>query len=324
MRRRRTRALGALVVSVVVAAGITAGIGAAADAVPPSATVAQAAVDGSPSAIACDKFLDGKVTITGHAGTVGQATDVILVLDTSGSMGSPSTKFTALKDAAKAALVALDTADGHLDQVINGNRVGIVRYANSTGVSAVTLGSSYTDLFNGVDRLPAPNGASPHDAGINAAVAALASSPNKAIVLITDGEATGTLQTNTGTAAGNAKSGGARIVSIGINANTAGQTNLKAWASDPLYFQSGTPAPVDKTKLVADLGALVSTPASFAVTVAPATNFSLGSPRERLARQAWTVARSSGREPSTRVRPQHSPIGPRGMATMCSVSRTRR
>ena len=274
MRRRRSRALGVLGVSLVVAAAVAAGIGAAA-VVPPSATVSQAAVAGSPSALECKGSLNGQVAITGHAATVGQATDVELVLDVSGSMGSPSSKFTALKAAAKATIDALDAADGHTDQSIAGNRVGIVRYSNSSGTEAVALGASYTALVTGVETLPSPGGGSPHNAGINAGVAALGSGGNaKAIVLITDGQATGTLQSATSTAAADAKAAGIRIVPIGISADTAGRTNLENWASSAAYYQGGT---VDQGKLRSDLGALVSTPASFAVTVTPGANFALDS-----------------------------------------------
>jgi Mg-chelatase subunit ChlD len=265
MRRRKLVVLGALCCAALV--GASTGVAPAAS---PSATASQALVAGSPSAIACGGFVDAKVTVTSQAGTAGQATNVELVLDLSGSTGQPPSKLSDLKHAATAALDALDAADGASDHVINGNAVGVVVYAGNTATPTAPLGSSYDTVLAAINGVPAPSGGSPHNVGISTAATALAASGNgfaKAMVLITDGQATGSLLTDTSNAATSAKGAGDRIVPIGLGTGAdVSQANLESWASQPSYYQSGTPGPVSGTKLVADLGAQVAIPTDFTVT----------------------------------------------------------
>ncbi len=268
MSKGRRRAFGAL--CVIVAAGAAAVVASGA---PPSATAVKALVN-PPTTIACDGYVDAQVQVTGHAGTSGQATDVMLVLDLSGSMSSPSTDFTQEKQAAKDALAALDAADGATDSSIANNRVGLVTYSGSTGVLRKAVGTSYGELYSYIDTgLPAPNGGSPHNAGISTASTNLPAGGNaRAMVLVTDGQATGNDLTNATTAATNAKASGVRIVPIGI-ASDVSQTNLQTWASNAAYYQNGTTAAIDKTKLITDLGASVVIPAGFTLTETLGTKF---------------------------------------------------
>jgi Mg-chelatase subunit ChlD len=272
MGRMRLAGVGTLLVLVV---GVSAGVAPAATL--PSATAAMSLATGSPAAIACDGSVDAKVTLTGTPGTAGAATDVMLVLDLSGSMNSPTSDFTDLENAAKDVLAALDAADGLIDQTIAGNRVGVVTYKNSAGSVAAALGSSYSTLFGVVSDLPTPTGSSPHDDGINAAAAALSASTNaKAMVLISDGQAAGGELTDSTAAANTAKAAGIRILPIGISSDVS-SANLQTWASNASYYQSGSPGPVDRTKLVTDSGALVSVPVEFALTETAGSSFSLAS-----------------------------------------------
>jgi Mg-chelatase subunit ChlD len=276
MRRSRLGALGALIVISAVAASV----GAAPAAATPSATASQALVAGSPSAIACGGSVDARVTVAAQAGTTGQATDVVLVLDLSGSMGSPSSKFTNLKSAALATLTALDKADGATDQAIAGNGgLGVVYYRDGTATTSAPVGSSYATALAAINGLPGPNGSSPHQAGINTGSADLAASASgnaKAMVLVTDAQTNSDAEAATVTdAADAAKTSGVRIVPIGIGTGTDVHTaDLTSWGSQDSYYQSGTPGPIDPDKLIADLGAAVSTPTSFTVTEALGANFS--------------------------------------------------
>ncbi len=273
MRRIRVGALAALC-AVAVAAATT---GTAPAATPSSATASQAFVAGAPTAIPCGGSVDARVTVTTVAGTSGQATDVILLLDLSGSAGEPPSKFADLKSAAAAALDALDEADGSKDQNITGNRVGIVSYSGSTSTLQAPLGTSYAALLNTVNnQLPLPTGASPHDVGISGASAQLAASgPGRAIVMFSDGQAaTGSSLFTSTTNAANAAKATARLVPIGIGTD-ATQANLKGWATDAASYQSGTPGPISKPKLVTDLGAAAALPTTFTLTETPGANFSL-------------------------------------------------
>lgn len=270
--------LGALcVLGAVIVAAIAGGVASAA--VNPSATASHGFAAGSPAAIECAGFVDVRATITGHAGTSGQATDVILVLDISGSMGSPASKFADLKRAATDSLDSLDAADGAVDQSIAGNRVGIVTYRGSTATLSTALGSTYSTLVNAVTTLPAPTGGSPHALAISTASSTLSASASglaKAMVLVTDGQATGSALTNATAEATLAKQNGIRIVPIGIGTGAdVSQTNLETWATPatPSSYQSGSPGPISKTKLVADLGAAVAVPVSFTLTETLGANF---------------------------------------------------
>jgi von Willebrand factor type A domain len=272
MRRHRLAGFGALCAVLLVGAAT----GVAPAATSPAVTAVQAVVAGSPTAIACGGSVDARVTLSGHSGTTGAATDVMLVLDLSGSTNVPPSKLADLKRAATDSLAALDAADGLADQSIAGNRAGIVTYRGTTAAIAAPVGSSYSTLLAAITGLPAPAGGSPHAAGIATASGALASSPNaKAMVLITDGQATGADLTNASNTATTAKASGVRILAVGLGTGTdVSQANLSSWASQSSYYQSGTPGPIDKTKLIADLGAAVSSPASFAVTETLGANFS--------------------------------------------------
>ena len=271
MRRSRLGALGALGAVLLIA--VTAGVAPAA--VSPSATAAQALVSGSPSAIACGGSVDARVTLTAQAGSTGADTNVMLVLDLSGSTGTPASKLADLRRAALDTIDALDAADGTVNQAIAGNRAGIVVYQGSTGTVTVPLGASYSVLAAAINAPLVTAGGSPHAAGINAAAAALsAGSLARAMVLISDGQAAGAELTSATTAAGTAKSGGARIVTVGIGTGTdVSPANLQIWAS-PGAYQSGTPGPLDRSKLVTDLGATVAVPTTFTVTQTLGANFS--------------------------------------------------
>jgi hypothetical protein len=274
MRRSRLGAFGALCVVALVGAAT----GVAPAATSPSATAAQAPVAGSPTAIACGGFIDARVTLTSQAGTTGTATAVMLLLDLSGSTGVPPGKLANLKAAATDTLDALDAADGATDHSIAGNSAGIVVYQGSAATITTPLGSSYSTLINGINSLPAPSGGSPHDAGINTATAGLLAGPSgfaNAMVLVSDGQAAGTLLSNTDTAANSAKASGVRIVPVGIGAGAdVSQANLSSWASQSSYYQSGTPGPIDKAKLISDLGAAVAVPTNFTLTETLGANFS--------------------------------------------------
>jgi hypothetical protein len=269
MRRTRLGAFGA--VCVVLMVGAATGVSPAAS---PLVNGSQAFAAGSPTAISCSGTVGAQITLTGHAGTTGAATDVMLVLDLSGSAGEPPSKLADLKRAATDTLDALDAADGSADHAITGNGAGIVIYQGTAGAVVTPLGSSYATLLAKINALPATGGGSPHAAGIGAADTALAASTRaKAMVLITDGQSAGTELSNATTAATTAKGHSERIVPIGIGGDVT-QGNLTTWASDAGSYQSGTTAAIDKTKLLTDLGALVAAPASFTATETLGPNFS--------------------------------------------------
>jgi hypothetical protein len=274
-RMRRSHRFYALCAVVVVA---VAAVGNAAAASAPSATASQSLVAGSPAAIACGGTADALVTINGQAGTSGQSTDVMLVLDISGSIGTPSSKFAQLKQAAADTIAALDAADGSTDQTISGNNVGIEYYHDSTATIAAPIGSSYSALTTALANLPSPEGSTPQDVAITTAANTLAADTSgnaKAMVLVTDGQADGSDLTNATNAATAAKTSGITIVPFGIGTGSdVNVSNLQTWASDPASYQAATPGPIDQAKAVSDLGAAVATPVNFTLTETLGSNFS--------------------------------------------------
>jgi hypothetical protein len=277
MKSTRLGALGAL--CAVIAIGATAGVAPAASS--PSATAAKAFASGTPSAIACGGFVDQRVTVTGQAGSSGNATNVMLVLDLSGSTGTPPSKLADLRRAATDTLAALDAADGTTDQSIAGNAAGVTYYRGSAATVSAALGSSYSALVAAINALPAPSGGSPHAAGINTAAAALAAAANgyaRSLVLVSDGQAAGTELSDATAATTAAKGNGVRIVPIGVGTGAdVSQANLQAWASSASSYQSGTPGPINRTQLVGDLGAAAAIPVNFTVTETLGANFAAGS-----------------------------------------------
>ena len=152
MRRGRLAAL----VAVVSAVGLAAFASTATSAeVPPTVgfTKALASTGHSSAAVVADVT----VTLTGHAGETGNATDIELVLDVSGSMAG--TKITDLKNAAKAFVNALDARDGADDGTPRARRtasesspIGTARRRTLGGLSEPPRAASSTQSM----RSPTP------------------------------------------------------------------------------------------------------------------------------------------------------------------------
>ena len=158
---------------------VAASSGVAPAASSPSATAAQAFVSGSPAAITCGGSVDARVTINGQAGSTGASTNVMLVLDLSGSTGSRR-QARRSRRAGNDALDALDAADGAADQSIAGNAAGIVDYQGTTGSVTAAIGSTYTALLAAVNG-GTPSSGSPHGAGISTATSAFGQRPRTAM-----------------------------------------------------------------------------------------------------------------------------------------------
>jgi hypothetical protein len=247
MRRSRLGALGACVLALAIVPAVDAMAAA------PSATATQGLT--TPTATtACNGAVQLTATVTAHGGSSGTATAVMLVLDRSGSIAGSAD--TAEINAAKAVIERLDAADGSANGTIDGgNTVGLEVYRNS---SATLIGGFTTDvatLESELGLVGSPSGGSPHAAGISAADTALQSQTGlgHGIVLMTDGQASGSdLQAAT-SAADVAKGHGDLIETIAVG--TSSETNLRAWATTTTDYQDGDPGPIDAGKVVTDLGA---------------------------------------------------------------------
>ena len=242
MRRSRLGALGAL--SAVIMVAVTTGVAPAAS---PSATGSQAFVSGTPAAIACGGSVDARVTVNGQAGSTGASTDVMLVLDLSGSTGTPPSKLADLK---RAAIDALDRARC----VPTGRRISRSPATPRASSTTADVGRDHPraarlDVRHAGRRREQPARARPAAARTARASAPRARRSQRAPsgYANVDGPdrrwprerrrevASGT------SAATTAKANGDRILAVGIGAD-ASQATLSSWASQTGYYQSGTPA----------------------------------------------------------------------------------
>ncbi len=222
---------------------------------PPSVT-GQTSLVGAPNALACNGAVNVRVTLTGTAGVDGNATDIMLVLDLSGSISG--TQLGDLKNSAKSFVEALDLAR---------NRAGIVTYQGSSATPRVPLGGTKASLTGYIDGITDADtrDASPHHRGIQAAQTALTSSTNKkALALFTDGQTQQTDALAAATAAKATPDPNIRIATIGIGGGAA-MSAMESWATQPDYYQSGSSG-FSANELVSDLGAAIAVPAAFTLT----------------------------------------------------------
>lgn len=140
--------------------------------------------------IDCDGSLRVTLAITAAPDIISNPTDIVLVLDRSGSMaGAP---LSAMKIGAKTFIDIIDEAtDSSKDgQIGSGSRMGVVSFS-STAVADTQLITSVDALKNAVDGLSA-GGSTNHADAFTKAMELFepASSNAKVIVLFTDGNTT--------------------------------------------------------------------------------------------------------------------------------------
>jgi hypothetical protein len=275
----RVGRLAALAVAVAIAA-VLAGTARTAD-IPPSVGVVKSLTSDNP--IACDGSVQVSVTVTGHAGEKGAASDIELVLDLSGSMGG--TKRNLLKDSATKFVqaIAASDGDGNPATIGRGNRVGIVRYAGTSAAEVVALGTNADTLTGAISTLPSSSGNSPHDKGITFARGKLTGANARVMIVFSDGRSTSTSQRNaarSAAAAAKASPYNIRIITVGIGGDAATTELRDYWASSSASYQSVTANPpgVDAPKLLADTGAAVAVPAVYSLSEQLGPNFSSSDP----------------------------------------------
>lgn len=169
------------------------------------------------SNIECGGSFKIKLSLTAAPDIVSHPTDIVLILDRSGSMaGSPIAN---LKNGAKKFIDIIDEAtDSSQDgQIGSGSHIGIVSFA-STATQDTQLITSVADLKSAVNALSA-NGSTNHEDAFTKALNLFdpSSSNAKVMVMFTDGVTTA--GGNPNTVAAFAKSQGIIIYSIGLSGN---------------------------------------------------------------------------------------------------------
>ncbi len=157
--------------------------------------------------------------------------DIVLVLDTSGSMGDTfsgtgagqTTKMAALKKAVRSFLTEVETRNEKITDQDKKIRVGMVSYASSAGTS-YQLTSNISRIRTGVNNLSS-NGATRADLGMQAGATILSQAredANKIAIFFTDGVPTTRSSFSNSVANGaissalGMKNSGAQVYSIGI------------------------------------------------------------------------------------------------------------
>ena len=217
--------------------------------------------------ITCDGTLRVTLALTAAPDIVSNPTDIVLILDRSGSMnGSPLAD---LKLGAKTFIDLIDEAtDGSRDgQIGSGSRMGIVSFAN-TATADTQLITSVDALKDAVDGLSA--GSSTNHADAFAKATQLfdpASSNAKVMIMFTDGN------TTTGAppapVAAAARAQGIIIYCIGlIGSDGLDVSALNNWATDPdASHVAVTPDAADLEDLFAELAANISKPGATDIVI---------------------------------------------------------
>ena len=182
--------------------------------------------------IDCGGSFKVKLSLTAEPDIVSNPTDIVLILDRSGSMaGSPLAN---LKNGAKKFIEIIDeSTDGSEDgQIGNGSHIGIVSFA-STSTQDTQLITSVDELNAAVNALTA-GGSTNHEDAFTKALQLFnpASTNDKVMVMFTDGVTTAGGNPNPVATA--AKAQGVIIYSIGLSGNGGiYEQALKDWASEP-------------------------------------------------------------------------------------------
>ena len=221
----------------------------------------------STTQINCGESFKVKLSLSAAPDIVTNPTDIVLILDRSGSMsGSPLAN---LKNGAKKFIDIIDEAtDGVQDgQIGYGSHIGIVSFA-STATQDTQLITSVSDLKSAVDSLTA-GGSTNHADAFTKAVDLFdpASSNAKVMIMFTDGKTTAGADPNPIAAA--AKAQGIIIYCIGLSGNGGiDEQALRDWASDPdSAYVAITPDDEELEDIFEDLARNISKPGATDIVI---------------------------------------------------------
>lgn len=221
----------------------------------------------NPAGIECGDSFQVRLSLTAAPDIVSNPTDIVLILDRSGSMaGSPLAN---LKNGAKAFIDIIDEAtDGTQDgQIGSGSRLAIVSFADMA-TQDTQLITSVSDLKAAVDALTAGGSTNHADAFAKASALLAAPSTNaRVMVMFTDGQTTAGPDPSPIAAA--ARASGVIIYSIGLTGSGGLDVSaLEDWASKPASaYVAITPDDTELEELFKDLAQNIVNPGATDIIV---------------------------------------------------------
>ena len=221
----------------------------------------------SAARIDCGGSFQVKLSLTAAPDIVSNPTDIVLILDRSGSMAGSA--LANLKNGAKAFIDIIDEAtDGTQDgQIGSGSRIAVVSFA-STATQDTQLITSVADLKAAVDVLTAGGNTNHADAFTKASELLAAPSTNaRVMVMFTDGETT--VGPDPSPIAAAARAAGVIIYAIGLSGRGGVDVSaLEDWASKPASsYVAITPDDAELEELFKDLARNIAKPGATDVVV---------------------------------------------------------
>ena len=227
----------------------------------------------SSARIDCGGAFRVRLSLTAEPDIVTNPTDIVLILDRSGSMAGSA--LANLKAGAKAFIDIIDEAtDGTQDgQIGSGSRIAVVSFAD-TATADTRLITSVADLKSAVDALSAGGNTNHADAFTKASELLAAPSTNaKVMVMFTDGQTTA--GPNPSPIAAAARTAGAIIYAIGLSGSGGvDAAALEDWASKPASaYVAITPDDAELEEIFKDLARNITNPGATNIvltdTIAP-------------------------------------------------------
>lgn len=217
--------------------------------------------------IACGDSFKVRLSLTAEPNIVTNPTDIVLVLDRSGSMsGSPLAN---LKNGAKKFIDIIDEATDSMQdgQIGYGSHIAVVSFSD-TATQDTQLITSVDDLKAAVNALSAGGRTNHADAFTKASQLFDPMSANeKVIVMFTDGRTTAGV--NPDAVAETVKEQGIIIYCIGLSGNGGiDEQSLEHWASDPSSsYVAITPDDEELEKIFEDLARNIAKPGAVDIVI---------------------------------------------------------
>lgn len=214
----------------------------------------------SAARIDCNGSFQVRLSLTAAPDIITNPTDIVLILDRSGSMAGSALDNLKLGANAFIDIISDATGGAQSGQIGSGSRIGVVSFA-ATAVADTQLITSVSELKAAVDALSAGGNTNHADAFTKAGQLLTPPSGNaKVMVMFTDGNTTA--GSDPGPIAEAARAAGTAIYAIGLSGrDEVDAAALEDWASKPASsYVAITPDAAELEEIFADLARNISNP----------------------------------------------------------------